>query len=118
MKKILLIWSPRVLAIFYTVLISFFSMGPAESIYIILARLTPVFALILITLIAWFKPKIGGIAFIILSFAFLFIFHTYRDPDLFLVLHTPIILIGILFWRSAKMRECAFMNFINRLFKK
>ena len=104
MKTGKLIWIPRVLAIIFIALISIFAMdvfaGDAPFIKKLggfLVHLIPSFILVLILLISWRKPIIGGFLFILISIAFAFFFRTYRSVPTFLGITFPVALAGILF---------------------
>jgi hypothetical protein len=104
MKTDKLIWIPRVLAMIFIVFLSLFALdvfsGDAPFIKKLggfFVQLIPSFILLLILLISWKKPLIGGSIFILLSIAFAFFFRTYRSVPTFLAITFPVALVGILF---------------------
>ena len=104
MKTGRLIWIPRVLAIIFIVFLSLFALdvfsGDAPFIKKLggfIVHLIPSFILVLILLISWRKPLIGGFLFILLSLAFALFFRTYRSVPTFLGITFLMALAGILF---------------------
>jgi len=85
-------WLPRVLAILFIGFISLFALdvfGEVLWLTALLMHLIPSFVLIIVTVIAWKKEKIGGIIFLILGLLALVKF--------IWVVWVPMILIGVLF---------------------
>lgn len=104
MKTDKLIWIPRVLAIILIVFLSLFALDvfSGDALFIkklggFFVHLIPSFILLLILIISWKKPLIGGSLFILLSIAFAFFFRTYRSVPTFLGITFPVVLVGILF---------------------
>lgn len=100
MKKILYIL-PRLLAILITVFVSLFAMDSFEfpgvwyqKIGVFLIHLIPTYFLLIATIIAWKKPKIGGWIFIVIGILFSALI--LREP-MVLIIIVPQFLIGILF---------------------
>lgn len=59
--------------------------------------MVPSFVLLIILVISWKKPYIGGSIFILISIAFTLFFRTYRTLPTFLAITLPVALVGILF---------------------
>jgi hypothetical protein len=104
MKTDKLIWIPRVLAMIFIVFFSLFALdvfsGDAsffKKLGGFFVHLIPSFILLLILLVFWKKPLIGGSLFILLSIAFAFFLRTYRSVPTFLAITFPVVLVGILF---------------------
>jgi len=104
MKTNKLICIPRVLAIVFIVLLLslgldvFSENAPfIKKMYGFFVHSVPSFVLILILVIFWKKPLIGGFLFILFSIAFTLHFHTYRSLPGLLFLTLPVVLIGLLF---------------------
>jgi len=68
-----------------------------EVLVALFMHLIPVFVLIAFLVIAWKKPKIGGILFILLAIGFTFFFHTYKDLPALLILSGVPLVSGMLF---------------------
>lgn len=84
---------PRILSILFIVFISLFALDVFEEPQWLLAliiHLIPSYILIILTIIAWKKPRIGGILFLITGLILLGISRS-------LVIATPALFIGILF---------------------
>jgi len=104
MKTYKLFWIPRVLAILFILFLSLFALdvftGEAPLIQELggfVIHLIPSFALIIVLIISWRKPLIGGIIFILLGLVFTFYFRTYQALLNFLTISFPLIVIGKLF---------------------
>jgi hypothetical protein len=99
MKKIIF-WLPRVLSIVFIAFISIFALDVFDMPQWYLAlfmHLIPSFILIILTVIAWKKPFIGGILFLIAGLAALFFFRT----SIFI----PVIVIGGLFLTEVYLKK-------------
>lgn len=109
----MLTWTPRILAILYIGFISIFAFDVFDQGYTLLEttialfmHLLPSFILIGVTVLAWKKPKIGGIVFLGFSVIFTLFFRTYRELISFLLVSVPLFVIGSLFlWQNWK--KCA-----------
>lgn len=95
---------PRILTGFYIVFLGLFSLdvfspghGFWGTILALLIHLIPSFLLIACLVVAWKRETIGGVLFLIMGVVFTLFFHTYRRPDIFLIISLPLILIGALF---------------------
>jgi len=89
----ILFWLPRILAILFIAFVSLFALDVFEQKQWFLAlimHLIPSYILIIFTIIAWKKEKIGGILFIIGGLAILIFFKS-------LVITIPTFVIGVLF---------------------
>lgn len=103
-KKKFIFWAPRISIILYMLFLSIFALdvfgegyGFPEVIIALFMHLIPVFVLLIITIIAWKKPHIGGIIFIIIAIVFTILFNTYRDFIGFILISVPPLVIGLLF---------------------
>lgn len=97
-KKLKLIWIPRILAILYIIFISLFALDVPILSMGFLIHLLPTLILSGCLIVAWFKPKIGGILFALAGIGTIIVFNTYRELiTLFTISIIPII-IGILFF--------------------
>jgi hypothetical protein len=103
MKKIIF-WLPRILAIIYILFISVFALdifGQGYDFWEVMVglfmHLIPSLILIVLIVVAWRRPKIGGILFIALAVMFTIAFNTYRELITLLLISGPLLLIGILF---------------------
>jgi len=93
MKKYILI--PRTLAIIYILFISLFALD-ADFGLGLLMHLLPTFFLIGALVLAWNKPFVGGIVFVILGIIFTIFFNTYESAAFFII-SLPLLVIGGLF---------------------
>jgi len=96
-------WLPRILVILYILFISLFALdvfaeyGFPEVLVALFMHLIPSFILIIMLILAWKKPKYGGISFMFLSLGFTLQFNTNRMFISFILLTCIPLLIGILF---------------------
>jgi hypothetical protein len=102
-------WTPRVLVMIYIAFISLFSLDVFGEGYVwyealggFLIHMIPSFVLVALLILAWHKPRYGGIAFLVLAVAFTMFFNTYREIITFLLLTVPLVLIGVLFLLQKK----------------
>ncbi len=97
LKKIKWIWIPRILTILYIIFISLFAFDTPFGIGFLIHLLpTIIFSGCLI--VAWFKPKIGGILLGVAGIGTIILWNTYRELLVFFVFSTIPIIIGILFF--------------------
>jgi hypothetical protein len=96
-KKIRYTWIPRTLAILFIILISLFALDTPFGIGFLI-HLIPSFIFIGCLIVAWFKPKIGGILFGLVGIGTIIFFDTYRELISFIIISVPPIVIGILFY--------------------
>jgi len=107
MKKFLT-WSPRILTIIFILFLSLFSLDAFsggfgwEQLLGFVIHSIPSLILVGFLILAWKKPFVGGIIFLILGILFTIFFNTYREPLSFLFISGPVFLVGILFLLSAK----------------
>ena len=96
-------WTPRILGILYILFISMFALDVFDGkssllmqVAGLLIHLLPSYILILALLVAWKKELPGGILFILLGLALMFIF---RLPSFLykLIMAAPVLIAGILF---------------------
>ncbi len=104
------IWIPRVLAIIFILFLSLFALdmfgGEApliEKIGGFLIHLIPSFVLVIILIISWNRPLLGGIAFIIMSILFTIRFRTYNHIFSFFAFTVTLAVCGILYLIAYKM---------------
>lgn len=105
MKTYRFLWIPKILALVFIVFLSLFALDVLliEATFVqkllgFLVHLIPSFILIIVLIISWEKPIIGGIIFIVLGVVFSVFFRIYPiDLSKFLIIPFPSILIGILF---------------------
>jgi hypothetical protein len=108
MKEKILLWVPRILAICFIIFMSVFALDVfgeykfPQVLLALLMHLIPALVLIGITVLAWKKPFIGGIVFLVLAGIFTIFFKLYKDPISFLIIGIPTIITGILFILNRK----------------
>lgn len=69
-----------------------------------LIHLLPTIIFVVCLIIAWFKPKIGGILFVLAGIGTIIVFNTYREFITFVTISLIPIIIGILFWISKRKK--------------
>ena len=96
--------APYILAIAYTIFISLFALdvftemdNPLEMIVALFMHLIPTYFLIAAIFLAWKKPRIGGLVFLLLAIVFTIFFHTFDHGIAFLIISMPLFVIGTLF---------------------
>lgn len=107
-----LYWTPRVLAILYTLFITLFALDAfsqgyrlQDAILAFIIHLLPTFVLLGTTTTAWYKERLGGILFLALAIAYILIAWD-RFPFLtHLVMTGPLFITGLLFVMSNKPPE-------------
>jgi hypothetical protein len=65
-----------------------------------LIQLIPGLLIITATALSWKSPRYSGLAFITFGIISIFFFNTYQDIEMFLIITTPPIIIGIFFYIS------------------
>ncbi len=100
-KKNKFMWVPRILAILFIVFISLFALDTPFGIGFFI-HLLPTFIFSGCLILAWFKPKIGGILFGLAGIGTIIVFNTYRQLISFFTISMIPIVIGILFFFSKK----------------
>ncbi len=75
---LLLLWIPRVLTILFVIFISFFAFdvfdqgtGFWKTLLVLLMHLIPTFLIIIILILSWKRPWIGGVSYILLGIAYI-----------------------------------------------
>ena len=106
-KQRVLVWLPRVLGILFIIGISIFAFDePILSVGFVI-HLIPSLVLVILLITAWRSACVGGILFMVVGLASLFLFHTYQHIAGFLVVSLPPIVIGTLFlvsWYQQRKR--------------
>lgn len=99
-----LFWIPRVVTILFILFLSLFTLDVfsveatlVEKLVGFLVHLIPSFILLIVLIISWRYPIIGGFIFIFFSIVFTFHFKTYRFLSYFLTISFPLVIIGALF---------------------
>ena len=102
----------RIASIVYIAFISLFALDvfsadytPLQILVGLFMHLIPSFIFIFTTWIAWRKEKLGGSLFILLGIISIFFFHTYENLVSFLIVSTPLLVIGGLFVYAGKTSE-------------
>ncbi len=97
-----LLWTPRILGIIFIFFISLFAFdvfgtgtGFLKTLLALLVHLVPTFVLILILIVSWKRPWIGGISFVLLGIAYL-VWKGFAYP----VIYIALFLVGILYLLS------------------
>jgi len=96
MKNKKLFWIPRILAIAYILFLSLFSFDTDFGIGFLI-HLLPSMIFTGCLILAWFKPKVGGILFSIAGLGTIIVFNTYRDLFVLFMISVIPIIIGIAF---------------------
>ena len=104
-----LLWLPRGIAIIYILFLSLFALdvfsegyGFLELLVALFMHLLPSLVLVAILILAWKRPKWGGIAFLVLGLIFTVFFNTYESLVGFLIISLPLFITGGLFVWSGK----------------
>ncbi|MFZ6015312.1 MAG: DUF7670 domain-containing protein [Patescibacteria group bacterium] len=99
-----LYWAPRILAIIYILFISLFALdifsenySLIRQFFALLIHLIPSVILLIITIVAWKKPQIGGILFIALALGYILMAWDRFPFMTYVIITGPLFLIGILF---------------------
>jgi len=107
-----LYWSPRILAILFTIFISLFALdvfgesyGFWQVILALLIHLVPTFILVIALLIAWRWELAGGIIFIVLGLWYIIMVFGKLTFITILLMAGPLFLIGILFLLNRFLRK-------------
>jgi len=100
----LLHWSPRLLAILFTIFISLFALDVFSEyeeipkiILALLIHLIPTFVLLAALVIAWKWGHIGGFIFIALGFLYIIMSWGKGSVFTFIIISGPSFLVGLLF---------------------
>ncbi len=96
-------WGPRALAGAYALFLSLFALdawgtgaGFWNELGDFLIHLTPAYIVVFALIIAWKRPRAGGLLFIGLAILFAWVFD-WRTMSLLLPLALPLVIIGLLF---------------------
>ncbi|MFC1790441.1 hypothetical protein ACFLZP_03095 [Patescibacteria group bacterium] len=102
-------WTPRILAVSFTIFISLFALDVfnegyclPELLLALVMHFIPTFFFALVTYLSWRNPKIGGVVFIGLAILTVFAFDTYEQILSFLIITAIPLVIGILFLLNQK----------------
>jgi hypothetical protein len=103
---------PRILAILYIAFISLFALDVFEGGYgvwgtmiALFMHLIPSFLLIACLILAWKRPKVSGVLFLMLGIVFTIFFRTYQHLDTFLLISLPLFVIGVRFIWGGMMKK-------------
>jgi len=103
-SELFLLWTTRILAIFFTVFLGIFaldSFNPAfpvsTQIAAFLIHLMPNYLLLAALILAWKKEVYGGLLFIAIGMFFTLFFQTYLMIPNFMLVSFPVFIIGVLF---------------------
>lgn len=101
-------WLPRLLAILYAVFLSLFAFDAWEGfdfwngLAAFIVHLMPVYFVLFVLVIAWNRPRAGGVAFLALAVGFS-LFYGWTKPVVLAAMAGPLVVIGLLFlvggWR-------------------
>lgn len=96
--------SAKIVAVLYIILITMFAFDVPILSWGFLIHLIPTIIFVICLVVALFKPKIGGILFILAGIWTMIFFNTYRDWFVFLVISLVPIITGILFFISKRKK--------------
>ena len=104
---LVLLWTPRIVCILFTVAISLFACdafgndaGFWKTLLAFLVHLLPTFVMIFILYLSWKRAWIGGIVFVIAGIAYIF----WKGAE-YPVIFIPLFLVGLLFLLSWFFRK-------------
>jgi hypothetical protein len=105
-------WVARILTILFILFIGLFSIdvffegyGFPEVLIAFFMHNVPTILLTACLIVAWKKPKIGGVLFILLALASLIFFKTYNDLIVVLLITMPPAVIGLIFiYESVRLK--------------
>lgn len=104
MKNTALYWFPRILGVLYILFLSLFALdafyGNNSLGYELLAfleHMIPPFLLIILLVIAWRRPLMGGILFLLAGIVFTIGYATFQVASAFFCISCPLFIIGISF---------------------
>ena len=99
-----LLWIPRILTILFALFLSLFSLDvfSMEGSFLqkvggLVIHNIPSFLLIIVLIVSWKRPLVGGIAFLIFSILFTIYFETYSMLASFLSISLPLVITGGLY---------------------
>lgn len=97
----LLRWLPRLLAIVYALFLSLFAfdawegVGFWEGLAAFIVHLLPVYFVLFALVVAWGRPRAGGVLFLVLAVVFT-VFYGWREPAVLALMAGPLVVIGLL----------------------
>lgn len=91
--KFFIVWLARIMAISLILFISIFALEEWTNPVGLFMQLIPSLILLILTLIAWKKPKIGGILYLGIGIVMTLFYHS-------VWIASPAFVIGFLFWMS------------------
>lgn len=95
-------WTCRILAILYTAFFGLFALGALGQGYTLqrtLIELLPALLLIVATIVAWYRPALGGVWFVFHGLVSMFFFNMHTDLiTLMLISLLALIIGGLLLW--------------------
>ncbi|HMX39173.1 MAG TPA: hypothetical protein PK971_06200 [Saprospiraceae bacterium] len=99
-----LFWFPRVLALVFAGFLGIFALDSGEPgislwhlVGHVLVHLVPAFAVLLALALAWRRPLIGGLVFLVLGLMFTIHFATWKSDSLFWLFSMPLFIAGVAF---------------------
>lgn len=111
-KKNKLLWIPASLAMLYILFTSLFALdffnteeALKEQMAAFVVHLIPAIVLLLVLILSWNLPVVGGIIFLLFGLLSIFFFNTYRAVDNFLLISFPIFVTGLLFILFPKQKR-------------
>lgn len=102
MKRKHLSLSARIISILYIALITMFAFDTEIFTLGFIIHLLPTLIFTCCLIIAWMKPKMGGLLFMLSGIGTIITFNTYRELVPFLAISLVPIITGILFFFSKK----------------
>jgi len=94
----------KIVAILYIILLSMLAFDVPILSWGFLIHLLPTIIFIGCLIIAWFRPKIGGVLFVIAGIGTIIVFNTYREIITFLAISLIPVIVGILFFFSKRKK--------------
>jgi hypothetical protein len=102
MPERVLTWIPRVIAVLYTAMIGMLALDVQDdSVWRaavgLIIHLIPALVMVGCVVLAWKRPRQGGMVFLGIGILFTWFFGTYEDGVVFVILSVPLFLAGTLF---------------------
>lgn len=104
----LLRWVPIVLMITLAIFMEIFAFDEPILSLGFLIHSIPSLLILVIALVSYYKPLIGGILFVILGIATVFFFDTYENIFSFFIISMPLVLMGLMlayYWHRMKSKK-------------
>jgi hypothetical protein len=105
----LLLWSPRALGVAVACFLALFALdvfaegrGRLATAGAFVLHLAPTFLLLLTVALAWRRPWVGAVVFLVLAMAYAIV--ASRHPSWVLVISGPLALVGLLYVLGARLR--------------